>query len=116
MAALKDAYGKAPDGLDDDSGVRARESEIGAWPRGSLKQYCDHLEYLKARVGPDHIGIGSDFFGGPQGEGLKDVSCFPHIFAELIRRGWPKTHLRKLAGENFLRVFRAVEKAAARKA
>ena len=111
MAALKDAYGKAPDGLDDDSVVRARESEIGAWPRGSLKQYCDHLEYLKARVGPDHIGIGSDFFGGPQGEGLKDVSCFPHIFAELIRRGWPKTHLRKLAGENFLRVFRAVEKA-----
>ena len=111
MAALKDAWGKTPEGLDPDSLVPAREKEIGAWPRGSLNQYCDHLDYLKSRVGPDHIGIGSDFFGGPQGEGLKDAACFPHIFAELIRRGWPKPHLRKLAGENFLRVFRAVEKA-----
>ena len=111
MAALKDAYGKTPEDLDNDIVVPTREKEIGAWPRGSLNQYCDHLEYLKSKVGPDHIGIGSDFFGGPQGEGLKDVSCFPHIFAELIRRGWPNTHLKKLAGENFLRVFRAVEKA-----
>ena len=111
MAALKDAYGKTPEGLDNDIVVPTREKEIGAWPRGSLNQYCDHLDYLKSRVGPDHIGVGSDFFGGPQGEGLKDVSCFPHIFAELIRRGWPNTHLKKLAGENFLRVFRAVEKA-----
>lgn len=111
MAALKDAYGKTPEDLDNDIVVPTREKEIGAWPRGSLNQYCDHLDYLKSRVGPDHIGVGSDFFGGPQGEGLKDVSCFPHIFAELIRRGWPNTHLKKLAGENFLRVFRAVEKA-----
>ncbi|MFO1167028.1 MAG: dipeptidase [Rhodoblastus sp.] len=116
MAALKDAWGKTPEGVDPDILVPAREKEIGAWPRGSLNQFCDHLDYLRSRVGPDHIGIGSDFFGGPQGEGLKDASCFPHIFAELIRRGWPKPHLRKLAGENFLRVFRAVEKAAARKA
>lgn len=114
MAALKDAWGKTPEGVDPDILVPAREKEIGAWPRGSLNQFCDHLDYLKSRVGPDHIGIGSDFFGGPQGEGLKDASCFPHIFAELIRRGWPKPHLRKLAGENFLRVFRAVEKARTR--
>ena len=114
MAALKDAYGKTPEGLDNDIVVPTREKEIGAWPRGSLNQYCDHLDYLKSKVGPDHIGVGSDFFGGPQGEGLKDVSCFPHIFAELIRRGWPKAHLKKLAGENFLRVFRSVEKAARR--
>lgn len=84
-------------------------------PRGTLAQYCDHLDYLRDRAGPAHIGVGSDFFGGPQGEGLKDVACFPHIFAELIRRGWPKAHLRKLAGENFLRVFRAIEKAAVRR-
>ncbi len=110
-AALEDAWGRTPGGADSRPAFGAREKEIGAWPRGSLKQYCDHLDYLKARVGPDHIGIGSDFFGGPQGEGLKDVSCFPHIFAELIRRGWPEGQLKKLAGANFLRVFRAVEKA-----
>ncbi len=78
---------------------------------GSLTELCDHIDYLKARVGPDCIGIGSDFFGGPQGEGLRDVACFPHIFAELVRRGWNDAHLKKLAGENFARVFRAVEKA-----
>lgn len=78
---------------------------------GSLAELCDHIDYLKARVGPDCIGIGSDFFGGPQGEGLRDVACFPHIFAELVRRGWSDAHLKNLAGENFARVFRAVEKA-----
>jgi membrane dipeptidase len=81
---------------------------------GTLSQYCDHLDYLRSRVGPDSVGIGSDFFGGPQGDGLKDVSCFPHIFAELINRGWIKSDLKKLAGGNLLRVFRAVEKAADR--
>jgi membrane dipeptidase len=81
---------------------------------GNLSQYCDHLDYLKSRVGPDCVGIGSDFFGGPQGEGLKDVSCFPYIFAELINRGWIESDLKKLAGDNVLRVFRAVEKAASR--
>lgn len=83
-------------------------------PHGTLSQYCDQLDYLKSKVGPDCVGIGSDFFGGPQGDGLKDVSCFPHIFAELIGRGWSERDLKKLAGGNLLRVFRAVEKAATR--
>ncbi|MCB1545158.1 MAG: dipeptidase [Rhodoblastus sp.] len=114
LKSMQDAHGGYSDGGDPDAAIAAREKAAGPWPRGNLSQYCDHLDYLKSKVGPDHIGVGSDFFGGPQGEGLKDVSCFPHIFAELIRRGWPKPHLRKLAGENFLRVFRAVEKAARR--
>ena len=109
LVAMRNAFGALPD--DEDGAIARHEREAGPWPRGSLAQYCDHLDYLKARVGPDCIGIGSDFFGGPQGDGLKDVSCFPHIFAELIGRGWPDDHLRKLAGENVLRVFRAVEAA-----
>ena len=59
------------------------------------------------------LGIGSDFFGGPQAEGLKDVACFPGIFAELMRRGWPDADLEKLASGNFVRVFEGVEKARA---
>ncbi len=114
LKTLQDAHGGYNDGGDPDAVIAAHEQSAGPWPRGTLAQYCDHLDYLKSKVGPDHIGIGSDFFGGPQGEGLKDVSCFPHIFAELIRRGWPKAHLKKLAGENFLRVFRTVEMAAKR--
>ena len=94
--------------------IRAKPKNSKEASTGTLSQYCDQLDYLKSRVGPDCVGIGSDFFGGPQGEGLKDVSCFPHIFAELINRGWSESDLKKLAGNNLLRVFRAVEKAADR--
>lgn len=107
LKSMQDAHGRAPD--DENGAIAARERKNGPWPRGTRGQFCDHLDYLKAKLGPDRIGIGSDFFGGPQGAGLEDVSCFPRIFAELIRRGWPDDHLRKLAGGNFLRVMRAVE-------
>jgi membrane dipeptidase len=81
--------------------------------QGTLAQFCDHLDYLAATIGHDHIGIGSDFFGGPQGAGLEDASCYPHIFAELIRRGWSHFNLRKLASGNLVRVLREVEQTAA---
>jgi membrane dipeptidase len=95
-----------------DASIAAGERERGPWPRGTLEEYCDHLDYLAAAAGHDHVAIGSDFFGGPQGKGLEDASCYPRIFAELIRREWSETNLRKLASGNFLRVFRAVERVA----
>ena len=111
MQPFRDDYGKSVDQPDKAAAIARREREIGPWPRGSLPQYCDHLDALAARVGFDHIGIGSDFFGGPQGPGLEDASCFPGIFAELFRRGWSDKNLKKLASANFIRVFRAVEAA-----
>jgi membrane dipeptidase len=107
----QDEFGKDAPGAAAGQAVAARER--GTWPRGTLAQLCDHLDYLAAKVGHDHVGIGSDFFGGPQGEGLEDASCYPHIFAELIRRKWSKTALRKLASENIVRVLRDAERAAA---
>jgi membrane dipeptidase len=107
----QDEFGKDAPGAETGQAVAARER--GPWPRGTLAQLCDHLDYLAARVGHDHIGIGSDFFGGPQGQGLEDASCYPHIFAELIRRKWPRTALKKLASENLVRVLREAERAAA---
>jgi membrane dipeptidase len=114
LKPMQDRFGK--DGPDGEARARmtAREREGGPWPRGSLAELCDHIDYLAGKVGHDHVGIGSDFFGGPQGPGLEDASCYPHIFAELIRRGWTDAALKKLAGGNFLRVWRAVERAAAR--
>src|SRR5262249_22008939 len=102
LKPMQDSFGK--DGPDAEARARmaAREREGGPWPRGSLAELCDHIEYLAGKVGHDHVGIGSDFFGGPQGQGLKDASCYPHIFAELIRRGWTDAALKKLAGGNFL--------------
>ncbi len=110
----KDQYGKTPEGLD----YRKAEAEIartaGPRPKATLAQYCDHVEYLAKRIGHDHIGIGSDFFGGLNPEGIEDASTFPAVIAELIRRGWSEEKLAKLASGNMLRVMRAVASAAAR--
>jgi membrane dipeptidase len=86
-----------------------------ARPRASLKQVADHIEYVRKIAGADHVGIGSDFDGiDTVPEGLEDVSKFPDLFAELIRRGWSDTDLKKLAGQNLLRAMRAAEATAAR--
>jgi membrane dipeptidase len=66
-------------------------------------------------AGIDHVGIGSDFDGVDYVPvGLEDVSKFPDLFAELIRRGWSDADCKKLAGQNLLRAFRAAEQTAAR--
>jgi membrane dipeptidase len=66
-------------------------------------------------AGADHVGIGSDFDGiDVVARGLEDVSTFPALFAELSRRGWSEGDLRKLAGENVLRVMREAEAVARR--
>jgi membrane dipeptidase len=99
----------------------ARRAQIDAWtaahprPPATLKQVADHIEHVRKVAGPDHVGIGSDFDGiDYTPEGLEDVSKFPDLFAELIRRGWNDQDLKKLAGQNLLRAFRAAEATAAR--
>ena len=84
-------------------------------PRATLKQVADHIEHVRKVAGADHVGIGSDFDGiDTVPEGLEDVSRFPQLFAELIRRGWSDDDLKKLAGGNLLRVLRGAEATAAR--
>jgi membrane dipeptidase len=79
-------------------------------PRATLSQVADQIEYVRKVAGVDHVGIGSDFDGITEVvQGLEDVSKFPALFAELARRGWSDSDLRKLAGENFLRVFAGAE-------
>jgi len=90
--------------------------EIKQWraahiePRATLSQVADQIEYVRKVAGVDHVGIGSDFDGITEVvQGLEDVSKFPDLFAELARRGWSDSDLRKLAGENLLRVFAQAE-------
>ncbi|MFQ5675117.1 MAG: dipeptidase [bacterium] len=84
-------------------------------PKATVKDVADHVEHIRDVAGIDHVGIGSDFWGsGDMPEGLEDVSKFPNLFAELIDRGWPDEDLKKLAGQNLLRVLRAAEAVAAR--
>lgn len=79
-------------------------------PRATLQQVADHIEYARKICGIDYVGIGSDYDGSDDmPAGLEDVSCYPALFAELIRRGWSDEDLQKLAGQNMLRVFRKAE-------
>jgi membrane dipeptidase len=84
-------------------------------PKATLAQVADHIEYVRRLAGPDHVGVGGDFDGVTETpEGLEDVSRYPALFAELVRRGWSDADLEKLAGRNLLRALRAAEATAAR--
>ncbi len=84
-------------------------------PQATLAQVANHIDHVRKVAGADHVAIGSDFDGIEHTPvGLEDVSTFPQLFAELVRRGWSDEDLRKLAGRNFLRVFHAAESTATR--
>jgi membrane dipeptidase len=96
----------------------ALADSANAWqaraPRATLAQVADHIEHIRDVAGVDHVGIGSDFDGITQVPiGLEDVSKFPDLIAELLRRGWSEQDVRKVAGLNALRVMRAAERVAA---
>jgi len=76
----------------------------------TLDQVADHIEYIRDTSSIDNVGIGADYDGVSYlPEGLEDVSTFPDLFAELVRRGWSDEDLKKLAGENLLRVLEKAE-------
>jgi membrane dipeptidase len=82
-------------------------------PTVSIGDVADHIEYVRKLAGVDYIGIGSDYDGNDSWPtGLEDVSKFPNLFAELIRRGWSDEDLMKLAGGNVLRALEQAESVA----
>ena len=91
---------------------------VRAWaaraPKATLVQVADHIEHIRDVAGVDAAGIGSDFDGITEVPvGLEDVSKFPDLIAELLRRGWSEEDVKKVAGLNALRVLRAAERVAA---
>ncbi len=79
-------------------------------PRGSVAHVADHIEHIVSVAGIDHVGLGSDFDGiSVVPEGLEDVSRFPEVTEELVRRGYTEGQIRKILGENVLRVLAAAE-------
>ncbi len=96
----------------DDSDATVRK---GPKPQATITDVADHIDHIRKVAGVDHVGIGSDFDGITETvDGLQDVSTFPALFAELARRGWKEGELRKLAGENVLRVLAQAERVSAR--
>jgi membrane dipeptidase len=92
---------------------RAYDAKFGA-VRATIDQLAGHIEHVRDVAGIDHVGIGSDYWGMHDSPvGLEDASGFPLLFAALIQRGWNDDDLKKLAGQNLLRVMRQVESVAA---
>jgi membrane dipeptidase len=82
--------------------------------RGTISDVADHVDHIRRVAGIDHIGLGSDFDGFRGGiEGLDDVSGYPTLLVELLRRGYSKEDVTKVAGLNVLRILRSAEKIAA---
>jgi len=80
-------------------------------PKVTVSDVADHIEYVRKLAGVDNIGIGSDYDGNTNWpEGMEDVSTFPLLFAELIRRGWSDEDLAKIAGGNLLRALEQAER------
>jgi len=82
-------------------------------PVTTVGKVADQVDYVRKLAGVDHVGLGGDFDGNTQWpEGLSDVSMYPNLFAELIRRGWSDADLEKLAGGNVLRALARAEQVA----
>ena len=95
--------------------------EFKAWraahprPTATIADVADHIEHVRKVASVNNVGIGSDFDGITETVvGLEDVSTYPALLAELARRGWSDADLRKLAGENVLRVLKRAEVVSAR--
>ncbi len=82
-------------------------------PKVPLSVLIDHIDHIAKVAGIDHVGIGSDFDGVPDlPTGMEDISKLPHITYELLQRGYSEQDVRKVLGENLLRVFSEVERVA----
>jgi membrane dipeptidase len=86
------------------------------FPRPTISDVVDHIDHIRQVAGVDHIGIGADYFdvgGNSMAEGLQDVTRYPYLFAELLRRKYSDEDVLKIAGRNHLRAMRQMEKVAA---
>lgn len=80
-------------------------------PFPSVLKVADHFDHIVGLVGIDHVGLGSDFdgVGDTLPTGLKDVSMYPNLIAELLKRGYSKEDIEKICHKNVFRVWEAVE-------
>jgi membrane dipeptidase len=87
------------------------KTEHGPYPYATLEDVLDHFDHVIKLTSVDHVGIGSDYdgVGDSLPIGLKDVSSYPNLVEGLLRRGYSDADIRKMLGENLLRVWREVE-------
>lgn len=110
-----DAFGKK---CKDDDACASREmarlqkelTAEGKLPHVSWERIIDHIDHAVKLVGADHVGLGSDFDGADMPDGMEDCSKLPKITEALLRKGYSEGDIRKILGENTLRVMEQAER------
>jgi membrane dipeptidase len=96
-----------------ENAARRREEvakQYGPAPRVSWERIIDHIDHAVKLAGVDHVGLGSDFDGGSMPAGMEDCTHLPKITEALMRRGYSAPDLKKILGENTLRLLAEVER------
>jgi membrane dipeptidase len=115
-AVLQELRAKYPDRAERAKALRTwMTSDDAKFARGTYRDVADHIDHIVKVAGVDHVGIGSDFDGISQSPvGLEDVSCYPRLTDELLRRGYSEADVHKILGGNALRAFRQAGQVAKR--
>ena len=106
-------YMAAWEALEDKTDTLALEALKKKTPPVDISDFVDHIDYIKNKIGIDHVGISSDFDGGGGVEGWKDASETFNVTLELVKRGYTKEEIAKIWSGNLLRVLDEVEAVAA---
>jgi len=116
LAAVRDSVTKAhPNDNDAQFKAAAGWREKNPLPQATIKDVADHMDHIKQVAGAANIGMGGDYDGiTATVVGLEDVSKYPNLLAELVKRGWTDAELRGVAGENILRALSRAEVVSAR--
>jgi membrane dipeptidase len=85
-------------------------TDAGKLPHVSWEKIIEHIDHVVKLVGPDHVGLGSDFDGADMPDGLEDCSKLPKITEALLRKGYSEENIRKILGGNILRVMEQSER------
>ena len=103
-------YANDPERLGEESDKLEAANPLPPLP---ISKLIDHIDHIVKVAGIDHVGLGADFDGAnDMPEGARDVSMLPNITYELLKRGYTEQDIRKILGENFLRVFAEAERVA----
>jgi membrane dipeptidase len=84
--------------------------EKGDLPQVSWQKIVEHIDHVVKLVGPDHVGLGSDFDGASMPLGMDDASKLPRLTEALLSKGYREEDIEKILGGNLLRVMEATEK------
>jgi membrane dipeptidase len=108
----REAYNRKFAAINEKAKERIATEVKATAPPVDVKDFVDHIDYLVKKIGINHVGISSDFDGGGGVDGWNDASETMNVTIELVRRGYSKKQIKKLWGENLLRVLDEVQEVA----